>query len=398
MFALSGHARRRPLPIPENQRMEAEPTASTASSPGSTRRLSRAALAAVLLMAPALQVGNSALAAPNGGGDPDEVQSSESLQDDDALGYWTAARMAAADSAEVDAPASDEPPPASSPPAAAKTAAPELRVAPTDPGMTARAPGSKEGAGGDPQASADKAAASGIAIRVPRPYTDAPARLNGKVFFQKARNGKDFACSGTAVTSANASVILTAGHCVNEGRVNGKPGEYHRKWIFVPAFSSTSPGEAPFGRWPARRLFATNGWVTQRAFGVDVGAAVVRQRNGQTLGSRVGGQGVLFNQSRDQVWNVFGYPAQGRFSPGNLQYRCTSGPIRDSDRPVSSPIQIECNMTGGASGGGWIVRMDGTGHGFLNGVNSFKRGSPKYFYGPYFGDAAMNVYTRASAA
>jgi hypothetical protein len=239
---------------------------------------------------------------------------------------------------------------------------------------------------------------SRTATRVPRPYSDPPARLNGKVFFQRAGTGKDSACSGTAVLSANQSLVWTAGHCVNEGRVNGRAGRYHRRWIFVPAYSSTSPQSAPYGRWRARRLFSTGGWVTRGSFEVDLGAAVVRPLDGETLGARVGGHGILFNQPRDQVWNVFGYPAKGRFAPGNLQYRCTSGPVRDANRDAWSTIRIACDMNDGASGGGWIINVDGTGHGFVNGVNSYQRGARRFFYGPYFGDAAMNLYNRAGGA
>jgi hypothetical protein len=45
-------------------------------------------------------------------------------------------------------------------------------------------------------------------------------------------------------------------------------------------------------------------------------------------------------------------------------------------------------MTGGSSGGGWIIQNQ-----YLNGVNSYGyNGQPNRMYGPYFSSQAMALY------
>src|SRR3954454_20426400 len=80
------------------------------------------------------------------------------------------------------------------------------------------------------------------ALAVPKPYTNLPDRLNGKVVFTKALGG-DYVCSATSINSENKSVVWTAGHCVH----NGGGGTWHRNWIFVPAYSSSTNGSRPYG-------------------------------------------------------------------------------------------------------------------------------------------------------
>ena len=68
-------------------------------------------------------------------------------------------------------------------------------------------------------------------------------------------------------------------------------------------------------------------------------------------------------------------------------------------RSASPPtIAIGCDMTGGSSGGGWIVNMK-DGLGTLVSVNSYGYFSqPDAMYGPYQGNAAEKLYEQASTA
>jgi hypothetical protein len=53
---------------------------------------------------------------------------------------------------------------------------------------------------------------------------------------------------------------------------------------------------------------------------------------------------------------------------------------------------IGCDMTGGSSGGGWIVGND------LYSENSYGYGNqPNVMYGPYLDDTAQAVYNAAAA-
>jgi hypothetical protein len=214
------------------------------------------------------------------------------------------------------------------------------------------------------------------------PYTDQPTSTHGKVFFTLA--GVDYMCSGTALLSGNKSVVWTAGHCVNEG-----PGAYATSWAFVPAYKD---GAAPFGVFAATHLMTTTAWGSSGDFSYDEGAAVVGTANGKTLTDAVGGRGISFSYNRSQQYQSHGYPAAPPFN-GERHWICDS-PLSRSDSSASpATMGIGCDMTGGSSGGGWIVGSD------LYSVNSYGYSNqPNVMYGPYMDSVAQSLYTAAASA
>lgn len=209
-------------------------------------------------------------------------------------------------------------------------------------------------------------------------------RTVGRVFFTTAQ-GRNASCSGTAVTSANQSVVMTAGHCV---KLNGAA---HRNWVFVPGFDN---GRRPFGTWVATRLLTTQQWNAREDINFDVAAAVVAPLQGRTLTGVVGGQGVAFNQPRGRQTYAFGFPAADPFDGSKLIF--CSGRTFD-DTVMTGDQGLRCSMTGGSSGGPWFLGFDeSTGLGWLNSVNSFTYNfAPNFMFGPFFGDEAMAVYQAA---
>ena len=238
---------------------------------------------------------------------------------------------------------------------------------------------------GKPSGSAagGKKTAAGAATEVPGPYTY-PNSTNGKVFFTD--NGVNYVCSGTAITSANKSVVWTAGHCVNEG-----PGTYFTNWAFVPAYRDNV---RPYGTWAARRLHTTSQWLGQGNFSYDLGAAVVSPSASKTLTDAIGGgRSLAFNYARSQRYNSFGYPAANPFN-GQRLWKCDSS-LYTSD-PSTSPqtMGIQCNMTGGSSGGGWVVPTDGR----VYSVNSYGYSNLRnVMFGPYQGTVAQQLFSTASS-
>jgi V8-like Glu-specific endopeptidase len=226
------------------------------------------------------------------------------------------------------------------------------------------------------------------AMAVSQPYSDYPDKLNGKVFFSDSK-GNDYECSGTAVNSDNHSLVWTAGHCVHEG----PGGHFYDNWVFVPGYLN---GQVPFGRWTASQLATTSGWADRGNDRLDFGAAVVRPLNGKRLTDRIGGQGMLFNASRNQKWTVFGYPVTGPFKGNGKQYKCVSGHLGDDYPSGSGPatLKIWCDMTDGSSGGAWLVGLSG-GLGKVNGITSYGLNDPKATYGPYQGSDALDLYNYA---
>jgi V8-like Glu-specific endopeptidase len=213
----------------------------------------------------------------------------------------------------------------------------------------------------------------------PSPYPT----MHGKVFFSDG--AANYVCSGTALTSGNQSVVWTAGHCVNEG-----PGGFYTNWAFVPAYRD---GAAPYGTWAAENLLTTSAWGNSGDFSYDLGAAVVATNgSGQTLTSVVGGRGIAFNQAAEQRYLSHGYPAAPPFSGGRM-YICDAN-LGTRDTSANPPtLGIGCDMTGGSSGGGWVV-----GNNVLS-VNSYGYTTqPNVMYGPYQGSVAQNLYTTASGS
>jgi V8-like Glu-specific endopeptidase len=211
----------------------------------------------------------------------------------------------------------------------------------------------------------------------------------GKVFF--TLGGANYVCSGSAVSSGNKDVVLTAGHCVNEG-----PGAYATNFAFVPAYDD---GARPYGTFTARQLTTTTQWRNSGDFDYDVAFAVMNTLNGAHLADVVGGQAIGFNQARGQYMYSFGYPAANPYDGSDIAW-CHGTVVQDTFGG-SADQGLDCNMTGGSSGGPWFVNYnESTGLGTLNSVNSFKyRGGNmrNYMFGPYLGSVAQTLYNSASS-
>ncbi len=219
--------------------------------------------------------------------------------------------------------------------------------------------------------------------------TDPVFRVNGVIFFELLFGyGR---CSGTSVNAPNLSVVFTAGHCVYSGGRHGL--WWRRQWVFVPAYRY---GQRPFGVFPAKWLGTTRRWHRQGSENADVGVAVVgRNARGQRLGAAVGGVRFASGLKARQVFDIHGYPAEDPFD-GETQELCAATPLlgRDpqslfSDGPLS--LAAECDVTGGASGGGWTL-PDGR----LNSVTAYDYATdPTTAYGPYFGKEVARLFHRA---
>ena len=238
----------------------------------------------------------------------------------------------------------------------------------------------------------DKASGSGEAEKVARPGRK-PLRTHGKVFF---RDGLfNYVCSGTVVRSRTKSLVVSAGHCVHSQ--NG----YADKWMFVPAKDGK---REPFGRWAAKRLATTPQWRRSEDIKYDVGMATMARRSGMAIQQRVGARGIEFNR-RGSQFRAFGYPAEGRRFDGRTPYSCRSDREgTDESQGKPEPNRIACDMTGGSSGGGWVLPS-----GDVNSVVSYgyecilplpnnicKNPERGKLFGPYFGDQIQRLYRRVA--
>jgi V8-like Glu-specific endopeptidase len=233
------------------------------------------------------------------------------------------------------------------------------------------------------------ASASSAFETVPDP-TVADSRVNGAIFIETPFGlGR---CSGTSVNAPNYSVVFTAAHCINTGGPDGRWMDF--RWAFVPGYRY---GQRPFGVFPAKWIDTTRQWRTTGSENFDVGAAVVgRNQRGQLLARAVGGTGIAWGLKARQVFDVHGYPAEEPFD-GETQQLCAGTPFLGHDaRSFLSPgplnLAVDCDVTGGASGGGWTI----SGGKILNSVTNYGYGDdPDTDFGAYFGKEVGRLFHRA---
>jgi V8-like Glu-specific endopeptidase len=325
-----------------------------------TNRITRTALAAAALAAGAVLAGGglAATAAPAAPAAGTAVPGSDVVRHDvpqqraAAADYWTDERLESAVPLDVEVDAT--------------TLASARGTAPSD------------------------AAVVEIAAQAPAPAPqlranqEAPIAHVGKVFFTGA-DGGTYVCSGNSVAAGNQNTVATAGHCVNDGA-----GTFFSNWVFIPAYER---GSRPFGDWSARTFFTTGQWNQGGDFNHDAAFVVVNSPSGQSLSATVGGSGLVFNGDRFPQSSAFGYPAGAPFDGETLQ-SCRNQGTYQGDTATTG---MQCDMTGGSSGGPWF-QGDGSGGSQVS-VNSYKLvGDPNQMFGPYFGGSILDAYDAAANA
>ena len=230
---------------------------------------------------------------------------------------------------------------------------------------------------------------------------------SGRILFHQG-NG-DWICSGSVVTdgasSTGFSTILTAGHCIYDG-ADG----WATQWVFMPDFDEgpvyNDCASTEFGCWTATRLGVNSTFVSGGGFGtnqtvaVDYGFARVGL-GGQFATSTVDldsldGAYTLRTSTtnvNDQQW-AFGYPAAGKYKGKDLVY-CTNGTSSAliADPNGANTWGMNCNMTGGSSGGPWLhgTTNPSLPGGTASSVNSYGYSGLTYMFGPKFNEATLTV-------
>jgi hypothetical protein len=222
-------------------------------------------------------------------------------------------------------------------------------------------------------------------------YKHYPWAVNGKIFF--TNDGGNFVCSGTAIPSVNGTSneneVWTAGHCLVNTEVNDQGVD--SSFEFIPAYNGGSKklaAQQPFGAFTWNGTWETSGaWYFNRDFSEDEAAIQVNTNgSGQILGNATGWAGFAWNQSTDQQFVAFGYPAASPYNGKLMVTDLGASAVLDTGigGAGSPPIGIGNPMTGGSSGGGWAIGWSDTGTGYINGHNDYKYTSqPGAMYSPY---------------
>ena len=233
-------------------------------------------------------------------------------------------------------------------------------------------------------------------------YSANPNKQIGKLYFWTGTRWSH--CTATAINSENKSLVLTAGHCVfnpdpdGNGYVNGN-GTWYSQVQFCPGYEFG----CKLGTWYARNIYTTNSWFygtgTLKSYDWSDDIAVVLVSSNPTKGllvNAVGGQGITFNQSTGKYRYSFGYPLSDTrwpeysYSGEDLMY-CPGYDTYDG----YGHLKLACTMTGGASGGPWIISQNTSWLGYVNSVNSHKAWGGPYMGGPYFGTAESDLFQYA---
>ncbi|GII89789.1 peptidase [Sinosporangium siamense] len=216
----------------------------------------------------------------------------------------------------------------------------------------------------------------------------AVTRTTGRVFLTV--NRVDFVCSASVIRSANRDVVVTAGHCVKDGR-----GAWAENWTFVPGYRA---GHKPYGSFTARRMFVAGPWSRRGDDSYDVGMVALNTARGRHVADAAGTQEIAFNSARGAVTFGFGYPADPPYNGESLVY--CAGRVSADPHGQTRDQGLRCDMTAGSSGGPWLSHFDSaSGRGTVTSVSSFKYSDDRRtMYGPYFGESAKMLFTTAERA
>jgi len=246
-------------------------------------------------------------------------------------------------------------------------------------------------------------------------WTGSPAvqKTTGKVLF--SIGSSYYVCSASVTDDAGGSesLILTAGHCAYDET----GGHFVENWVFIPDYDAQPVrlttdrsycSQTAFGCWTAAALTVDAGFAGAGGFNdqavvndfavVTVGAGGL-SGNAQ-LDVTVGTQGHAFDTpASDAIVYAFGYPAAKKYKGNDLVY--CSGPF-GYDPNVgngASTYRIECDMTGGSSGGPWFGPFSmSDGAGTQRSLNSYGYTGDSGMYGPVFNSDTKAVYDAAAGA
>jgi hypothetical protein len=228
-----------------------------------------------------------------------------------------------------------------------------------------------------------------------------PNTVLGKLFFSVP--GGNAVCSAQSVTSngawgaGNRQTVVTAGHCCSDGA-----GAFYVNWRFEPTHLN---GSTP-GAWNAAAATVFTAWHTAGDLSVDFCILQMFKRNGQNINDGIGALGYAWGQTLPRNFVATGWPAAPPFSGGLLYYAFTSSAETDTDQAGLLPFThgVGSQMTGGSSGGAWILKYQSflTGaNNYFNGLNSYKYTNPNRpdeMFGPYVDPAFVSLLQAVATA
>lgn len=219
-------------------------------------------------------------------------------------------------------------------------------------------------------------------------FTSYPQSTIGKLFF--TLNGGNFVCSASVIGS-DVNEIVTAGHCMSDGT-----STFLTSATFCPSWRGNGTANPLRGCWAWNGSGVTSGqWHNSGDPDWDyakLGLASTGTVHATNIANITGSLGWGWNWGNSHAEMAFGYPQASPFN-GNLPTEVVSSIAYTHDFTAGTQVSkaMGNDMTGGSSGGPWILnwshvnaeRPDSDGSNatdprpttvpFVVGVNSHKR-------------------------
>jgi hypothetical protein len=370
---------------------------------GKRGRRSACLVATSLVATPALALPALAAAGPPRS-EEGVVGGSFATSPEEALRYWTPARVAEAE--PLPTPSLPDPPPETTAVSEGGEEGAEGTAAATGGGGEEAGPSTETSAtaatlAGAAFAGTAAAALSGTEVGFGE-STLFPNSANGKIFgeFKSSDKREKYECSGSVIHSSQGNFVLTAGHCVKDPET----GALAQNLVFKPGYRN---GFEPFGEWAGAFWLVTESWWQSASAGSaanegnDLALLEIKKNHEDENIEEVvgGGLGIGFDQVCSQTYTQYGYPAETPYG-GEILYSHTAPYAGADTNPLftPAPIKIASDFTRGASGGPWTVAPaePGAPPTVLSLTAYSYASQPGFLYGPYFGDKARKLYEVAT--
>ena len=229
-----------------------------------------------------------------------------------------------------------------------------------------------------------------------------------KMFFTQDYDGdgnvvepSNFVCSASTFGPDEA---WTAGHCVTNN-LNG--AGINAGWSYNVQVCPVYDNGLVHGHgcWGSDEVVSLLGYRNGGNGNIDFGA-IDTSANGTVvpgaLGAHTGWLGFAWNQSRDQHWVAMGYPAEAPFAGGKIIMAASGYGYDDDWQPdLIEGVAMGSDLTGGSSGGPWIIQygipgqVAGFGSNLINGHNDWRwvgGGVPNQMVSPYYDCRPMAIF------
>jgi len=241
---------------------------------------------------------------------------------------------------------------------------------------------------------------------------DEMARVTGRVYF--AFGNSAYICSGSVIRDnarAGFSTVLTAAHCV----FDQKKQKFATMWMFIPDFDRNPTytcANTMLGCWNKVAIVTRSEFTSARRLTISalqhdwafvvVGGGGKSGVNAQLdaavslSGSQTGLQLANSSYANGTVMTAIGYPAAAPYNGNNLTY--CQNPIGRDAGTGNVTYKMSCRMTGGSSGGPWVINAASGFGATATSLNSYGYTGDTNMYGPIFGSDTRATFDQAQTS